>query len=100
MLETAWAALEHAGYDSQRYSGRIGVFAGTTPSTYLMSLHADRALWESLNNFETHIGNETDALTTRISYKLNLSGPSVAVQTFCSIFRGRDPPGASEPAHR
>ena len=84
MLETAWQTLEHAGYDSQRYSGRIGVFAGTTPSTYQMSLHADRALWESLNTFETHIGNEADALSTRISYKLNLNGPSIAVQTFCS----------------
>src|SRR5437660_9127244 len=30
------------------------------------------------------IGNDKDALTTSVSYKLNLRGPSLAVQTFCS----------------
>ena len=84
MLEMAWAALEGAGYDSQRYSGRIGMFAGARLSTYKLNLHADRAVWESLNTFDAHIANEADGLATRISYKLNLSGPSVAVQTFCS----------------
>jgi acyl transferase domain-containing protein len=84
MLETAWQTLEHAGYDSQRYGGRIGVFAGATVSTYQLGLYADRALWESIDTFETHISNQPDGLSTRISYKLDLNGPSVAVQTFCS----------------
>ena len=29
-LECAWEALEHAGYDPQRYAGLVGVYAGTS----------------------------------------------------------------------
>src|SRR2546423_9844802 len=37
-IECAWEALENAGYDAERYSGAIGVYAGTSYSTYLMNL--------------------------------------------------------------
>ena len=37
MLECAWAALEDAGYDPARYPGSIGVFAGSSMSTYLLT---------------------------------------------------------------
>ena len=84
MLETAWHALDHAGYDPQRYPGRVGVFAGTSPSAYQVMLHADRALWRQINSFETHIANTQDSLATRISYKLDLRGPSLSIGTYCS----------------
>ena len=80
MMEVAWEALESAGYDSLRYDGSIGVFAGANISLYLLNLYADR----DLDMFEASIGNDKDSLTTKISYKLNLKGPSLAVQTFCS----------------
>jgi acyl transferase domain-containing protein/acyl carrier protein len=84
MLETAWQTMEHAGYDSFRYDGSIGVFAGTTQSLYLMNIHSDREMWSGLNRFEINLGNTQDSLTTRISYKLNLKGPSLAIGTYCS----------------
>ena len=83
-LECAWEVLERAGYDSERYAGSIGVFAGSNLSTYLLRLHADPKVRESVNMLQAILGNDKDSLTTMVSYKLNLRGPSVAVQTFCS----------------
>ncbi|HEX6287629.1 MAG TPA: beta-ketoacyl synthase N-terminal-like domain-containing protein [Herpetosiphonaceae bacterium] len=81
-LECAWSALECAGYDSLRYAGRIGVFAGVGFNTYLLA--ADRAALESAGRYQALIGNDKDFVPTRVSYKLNLRGPSVNVQTACS----------------
>jgi phthiocerol/phenolphthiocerol synthesis type-I polyketide synthase E len=81
-LECAWEALEHAGYDAGKYKGAIGVYAGSALNTYLLfsglipNLTTDYLL--------TLTGNDKDFLTTRVSYKLNLTGPSVTVQTACS----------------
>src|SRR5262249_19690774 len=36
LLETAWEALENAGYDGSTYDGSIGIFAGATINTYLL----------------------------------------------------------------
>jgi acyl transferase domain-containing protein len=83
-LECAWEALEHAGYDSTQYDGLIGVYAGASQNTYLMRLYADSDLIRSAGEFQIMIGNEKDYLPTRVSYKLNLRGPSVSVQTACS----------------
>jgi acyl transferase domain-containing protein/acyl carrier protein len=84
LLETAWQALENAGYDSQRYRGAIGVFGGSNISTYALNVLSDRKISEQLNDLEAAIAFDRDSLTTRVSYKLNLRGPSFAVQTFCS----------------
>lgn len=84
-LECAWEALEHSGYCPETYPGSIGVFGGTGLSSYyLNNIHPNRHLRESLGDFLIHIGNDKDFLTTRVSYKLNLKGPSVAIQTACS----------------
>jgi acyl transferase domain-containing protein len=82
-LECSWEALELAGYGAPEARGRVGVFCGGNLSTYSM----DRfTLGEGtdITNFELIIGNDKDALATIVSYKLNLTGPSVSVQTFCS----------------
>ncbi|HEV2682609.1 MAG TPA: beta-ketoacyl synthase N-terminal-like domain-containing protein, partial [Rhodanobacter sp.] len=84
MLEVAWQTMEHAGYDSHRYDGPIGVFAGTMQSLYQLRLHSDRELWSGLDFFDTAMANTQDSLSTRISYKLNLSGPSLSIGTYCS----------------
>ncbi len=83
-LECAWEALEHAGYDPERYAGAVGVFAGCKANAYLPAvLPGDRRL-DGLESLQSAIGNEQDFLATRVSYKLNLSGPSITVQTACS----------------
>jgi acyl transferase domain-containing protein/acyl carrier protein len=83
-LECAWEALEHAGYDPETYAGAIGVYAGVSLSTYLGKLYANRALMTSADGYHIGIGNDKDHLPTRASYKLNLKGPSVSIQTACS----------------
>jgi acyl transferase domain-containing protein/acyl carrier protein len=85
-LECAWEVLEQAGYDCQSYEGLVGVFGGTNISTYLLSLvMSDKSeQLQSIDGFQIVISNDKDSLTTAVSYKLNLRGPSFAVQTFCS----------------
>jgi acyl transferase domain-containing protein len=82
LLELAYEALEHAGYDPNRYHGRIGVFTGTALNTYFANGGLNSRLAEDY--IPTLIGNDKDFLSTRISYKLNLKGPSLTVQTACS----------------
>src|SRR6267378_2707325 len=82
LLELAHEALEHAGYDPDRCQGRIGVFTGAALNTYFMNVGLNRRMAEEY--IPTLIGNDKDFLSTRISYKLNLKGPSITVQTACS----------------
>ncbi|MDQ1592163.1 MAG: hypothetical protein QOG71_2790 [Pyrinomonadaceae bacterium] len=84
LLECAWQALEEAGYDSLRYEGRIGVYAGTSLSGYLQNIYANPEVMRAANPYQIIIGNDKDYLPTRISYKLNLKGPSLNIQTSCS----------------
>ena len=83
-LECAWEALENAGYDSERFSGPIGVFAGVSLSTYLWNIYSNPRVTRLVSRFQIMIGNDKDHLATRVSYKLNLKGPSFSVQTTCS----------------
>ncbi|MEH2030413.1 MAG: SDR family oxidoreductase [Nostoc sp.] len=82
-LECAWEALENAGYDSNRYDSRIGIYAGASLNNYY-SLDLNRDPIGSAQCYQTVIGNDKDFLTTRVSYKLNLTGPSITIQTACS----------------
>jgi acyl transferase domain-containing protein len=85
LLECAWEALEHAGYDPDKHPGdRISVFAGTRTSTYLFHLLAHRAALQPQDRLLVELGNDVSSLATRVSYKLNLTGPSTMVQTACS----------------
>ncbi|MEO0868909.1 MAG: type I polyketide synthase [Cyanobacteria bacterium J06642_11] len=83
-LETAWEALEIAGYDSDRYPGSIGIYGGAGMNGYLLNLYANPSIRENVSPYELFISNDKDFLTTRVSYKLNLQGPSLDVQTACS----------------
>ncbi|ANP55811.1 acyl transferase domain-containing protein [Streptomyces griseochromogenes] len=84
MLEKSVALLERANIDPQRTDQRIGVFAGSGMSTYLFGALRRRDLVDSLGEMVVRHANDKDFLATRISYKLNLRGPSVNVQTACS----------------
>jgi phthiocerol/phenolphthiocerol synthesis type-I polyketide synthase E len=83
-MECAWEALEIAGYDSEKYKGSIGVFGGLSMNTYLLNIYSNRDVRQNLNIFQAAVSNDKDHLTTRTSYKLDLKGPSVNVQTTCS----------------
>ncbi len=85
-LECAWEALEDAAHPTQGFDGSIGVFAGSGMNTYLIhNLLANRKLLESAGLFQLkQTGNDKDVLATRVSYQLDLRGPSINVQTACS----------------
>jgi len=83
-LECAWEALESAGYDSQTYKGAVGVYGGSSLSSYLLNIYLNQNLVNSIDPQQLTIAANKDYLTTRVSYKLNLQGPSYAVQTACS----------------
>ncbi len=84
-LECAWEALERAGYDSDRYDGRIGVYASAGLNGYLLNnLKSSRNHQQTADGYQIFIANDKDFTPTRVSYKLNLRGPSVNVQTACS----------------
>ncbi len=84
-LETAWEALEVAGYDSENYEGVISVFAGTGLSRYLMfNLLPNQELIASVGELTVALGNENDHLAARVAYKLNLKGVSHGVASACS----------------
>ncbi len=85
-LETCWEALENAGHNPDVFDGPIGVFAGSGHNAYLpYNLLSNPELIEDIGFFLLrHTGNDKDFLTTRVSYCLNLQGPSIAVQTACS----------------
>lgn len=82
-LEHSWQALENAGYDISNYEGLIGVFAGQGINNYFIN-HINNNESSVLNPIEASINNIGDTLCTRVSYKLNLKGPSLTVQTACS----------------
>ncbi len=83
-LECAWEALENAGYDPERFHGLIGVYAGTSMNTYLMNLFSNAELVNAIGPLQLGMANDKDFLSTRVSYKLNLKGPSLTIQTACS----------------
>jgi acyl transferase domain-containing protein/acyl carrier protein len=84
-LECAWEALENAGYDPHQHGGRIGVFAGSgVHNSYRNILMTSTHLARLLPDLQRFIAVEKDFLTTSVSYRLNLKGPSIAVQTACS----------------
>lgn len=84
-LECAWEALENAGCVPDKFGGSIGVFGGMSMNTYLANnLAAAPALMAQADNYQLMLSNDKDYLPTRVSYKLNLKGPSLAIQTACS----------------
>ena len=95
-LECAWESLEDAGYNPFNYDGDISIYGGAANNTYLLNhVYPSRHLLDeqdslqvvnlsSMGGFQTTVANDKDYLTTRVSYKLNLTGSSVNVQTACS----------------
>ncbi|GEM_PF-849118 len=84
-LEVCYESLENAGYNSEQYNGLIGIYGGSGNNTYLLTnLSKNPDLIDRFGEFQTVVANDKDFLTTRVSYKLNLQGPSVSINTACS----------------
>jgi len=83
-LECAWQALENSGYSTNYSKEKIGVYAGSNWSTYLLHNLALNANLFAEGGWSAGIGNGRDFLATRVSYQLNLNGPSLNISTACS----------------
>ncbi|WP_163864652.1 non-ribosomal peptide synthetase/type I polyketide synthase [Myxococcus eversor] len=80
-LECAWEALEHAGYPPSACDAVVGVYAGKSVSHYRYP-YPD--LTRPISFFQDLVSQDKDFLATQTSYKLDLRGPSVNLQTACS----------------
>jgi len=80
--EVVWEVLEAAGYATGADRGTVGVFAGMNISTYLLT--RPNAFRLGISTDGLMVGNDKDALATNVAYRLDLRGPCVSVQTFCS----------------
>ncbi|MCU0532507.1 MAG: aminotransferase class III-fold pyridoxal phosphate-dependent enzyme [Hydrococcus sp. Prado102] len=81
LLEVAWETLENAGVNPKKLSGsQTGVFVGVTNVDY------NRLVCKELSNLEPYSGTGTSnsIAANRLSYFLDLRGPSVAIDTACS----------------
>ena len=84
-LECCVEALDDAGLDPFRTASNIAVFAGCSSSSYLLNQLARPLAYRSRpDELQPLLGNDKDYLCTRVSYLLNLRGPSMNVQTACS----------------
>lgn len=82
--ECAWEALEDAGYDPYSYQGAVGVYAGASSSFLWQAAVAAGGRGEELGQFAREHFTNKDFLSSRVSYKLNLKGPSFTMYTACS----------------
>ena len=85
-LEVAWEAFEDSGYTPNAVPGVVGAYvgAGGLVSSYLVDLLPENDDILGPTGSLQHIGNDKDFIATRASYKLDLKGPGVNVQSACS----------------
>ena len=82
-LQGSWEVLEDAGYTkkhlAEQFNGRIGVFAGITKTGF--NLYGPD-LWKQ--GEKVYPNTSFSSVANRISYLLNLQGPSIPIDTMCS----------------
>ena len=88
-LEHCWRAIEAGGYAPDQVEVPVGVYGGAGVNTYIHQIRANAEVQaRNADGGNLHdvgsVENDLDYLTTRVSYKLNLTGPSVNVSTACS----------------
>ncbi|KAA2256059.1 hypothetical protein F0L68_26800 [Solihabitans fulvus] len=84
LLETAWSALEDAGYDPLRGPARTGVYVGGSPTEHMFAAATDPRLAATIGAMQVRILTDREFLAPWVSYRLGLDGPSMTVQTACS----------------
>jgi amino acid adenylation domain-containing protein len=83
-LELCWNALEDAGIDTQRFAGRVGVYAGVSNNDYRKRVEARSDLVAARGEFATMLANEKDYVATRVAHRIGLTGPAISLYTACS----------------
>ncbi|QDP24386.1 type I polyketide synthase [Bradyrhizobium cosmicum] len=85
-LECSSEAFEDAGYVGGKIGGPVAVFAASGASEYFSyNLTTNEEILRSIGAWLLrHTGNDPNFLATRVSYELDLVGPSMNVQTACS----------------
>jgi acyl transferase domain-containing protein/acyl carrier protein len=82
--ECAWHALEDAGYDPYSYGGAIGLYVGAQNNFYWQASIFLAGTGTPAERFNSLQLADKDHISTRISYKLNLTGPTFSMVTQCS----------------
>jgi acyl transferase domain-containing protein len=83
-LESAWSACEHAGYNPLRFGEDAGVFVASDDNTYAMGLRSNPEVARMGAQRLVLLGNYLAYLPAWIAFKLNLKGPSFAINAGCS----------------
>ncbi|HWF69538.1 MAG TPA: polyketide synthase, partial [Mycobacterium sp.] len=90
-LQSAWHALEDAGYDPAQIGGAVGVYATSTTSGYLLhnimsnqDPHLVIGQGVTFEMVNLSLQNDKDYLATKVAYQFDLRGPALSVQTACS----------------
>ncbi|MEV6324275.1 condensation domain-containing protein [Nocardia sp. NPDC051787] len=87
LLECAWHAMDDAGHAGGAGLGAVGVFTGAAHSDYLADnlagfrRDADR---DPMGHLQVTMGAITDYFPQQLAYRLDLTGPAVAVQATCA----------------
>ncbi|MFD2588088.1 beta-ketoacyl synthase N-terminal-like domain-containing protein, partial [Croceitalea marina] len=82
--ECTWEALEDSGYNPQTYNGDIGLYAGGSKNSYWEFMSMAKVSSNPAELFEAATLIDKDHICSKVSYNLNLQGPSMSVQTGCS----------------
>ena len=80
LLQTAWHAIQHAGYEPRELAQDTGVFVGVSALDYADLLKAHGVPGDAY----VSTGNSLAMVANRLSHVLNLRGPSHALDTACS----------------
>ncbi|MEU3047365.1 beta-ketoacyl synthase N-terminal-like domain-containing protein [Streptomyces sp. NPDC006984] len=85
LLEVCHTALQDAGYDSATFPGRIGLYSGARSNDYLSSnVRANPHFLAALGEARARLTNHADFMTTNVSFRLGLRGPSLHSVAACS----------------
>lgn len=83
-LQTAWHALEDAGYPPLSSDNKTAVFGAARISSYPGQEAIKITELAQVNKIHSLLGNDKDYIATRTAYKMGLTGPAITVQTACS----------------
>jgi iturin family lipopeptide synthetase A len=83
-LEVVQHALDDAGLDPARVPGPVGMYAGCRLSGYWLRLLNNPEFMGTLGWHQVAAGNDKDFLPSQASFRFNLRGPSINVQSACS----------------
>ena len=83
-LECAWHALEDCGIDPLNTPKKIAVLGGVGSPYHFFDTLKNKSVQKFASGTAIATSNDKDYVTTRVSYKLNLTGPSFDVQCACS----------------